>query len=121
MCGYYPFCAPRKRAHELTLLATGIYGHSLPKQHGAPLRLVVPWKYGFKSIKSIVRIEFTEKKPRTFWNDLVPDEYDFTANVNPKEPHPRWSQASERWIDNGKRVPTLNYNGYAHYVADLYG
>lgn len=106
--------------NELTLLATGIYGHPLPKQHGAPLRLVVPWKYGFKSIKSIVKIEFTAERPATFWNTNRPDEYDFTANVRPDVPHPRWSQASEKMLDTGERRPTLPYNGYGEWVADLY-
>jgi sulfoxide reductase catalytic subunit YedY len=106
--------------HELTLLAVGIYGHTLPPQHGAPLRLVTPWKYGYKSVKSIVRIELTETQPATFWNTLVPREYDFLANVNPNAPHPRWSQASERMIGSGERRPTLLYNGYGAYVAQLY-
>ena len=106
--------------NELTLLATGIYGHPLPKQHGAPLRLVVPWKYGFKSIKSIVRIEFTAEQPRTFWNSNRPREYDFVANVDPSVPHPRWSQATERLIDTGERLATLPYNGYGEWVAGLY-
>jgi methionine sulfoxide reductase catalytic subunit len=107
--------------NELTLLATGIYGHPLPKQHGAPLRLVVPWKYGFKSIKSIVKIEFTAEQPRTFWNANRPREYDFIANVDPAVPHPRWSQATEKLIDTGERRPTLPYNGYGEWVAGLYG
>jgi sulfoxide reductase catalytic subunit YedY len=106
--------------NELTLLAVGIYGHVLPNQHGAPIRLITPWKYGFKSIKSIVRIELTEKQPATFWNTLAADEYDFWANVNPKVPHPRWSQATERLLDTGERRPTLLYNGYAEFVAHLY-
>ena len=106
--------------NELTLLATGIYGHPLPKQHGAPLRLVVPWKYGFKSIKSIVKIEFTADKPRTFWNTNRPREYDFIANVDPAVPHPRWSQATEKSIDTGERRATLPYNGYGEWVAKLY-
>ncbi|MFQ5883027.1 MAG: protein-methionine-sulfoxide reductase catalytic subunit MsrP [Candidatus Methylomirabilales bacterium] len=106
--------------NELTLVATGIYGHPLPKQHGAPLRLVTPWKYGFKSIKSIVRIEFTTEQPATFWNTLLPHEYDFWANVNPAVPHPRWSQAQERMIDTGEYRPTLLYNGYGEQVAHLY-
>ena len=106
--------------HELTLLAVGIYGHTLPPQHGAPLRLVIPWKYGYKSAKSIVRIELTETQPATFWNTLVPHEYDFPANVNPSVPHPRWSQASERLIGSDERRPTLLYNGYGAYVAQLY-
>lgn len=106
--------------NELTLIATGIYGRPLPKQNGAPLRLVVPWKYGFKSIKSIVAIEFTAEPPRTFWNSNRPAEYDFIANVNPAVPHPRWSQATERLIDTGERRATLPYNGYGEWVAPLY-
>jgi methionine sulfoxide reductase catalytic subunit len=106
--------------NDLTMLATGIYGHELPKQHGAPIRLVVPWKYGFKSIKSIAKIEFTDSQPATFWNVLVPDEYDFQANVNPQKPHPRWSQATERMIGTGDRYKTNLYNGYGNYVANLY-
>ena len=106
--------------NELTLLATGIYGHPLPKQHGAPLRLVVPWKYGFKSIKSIAKIEFTAEQPRTFWNSITPREYGFTANVDPKVPHPRWSQKTERLLDTGERRKTLSYNGYGEWVAGLY-
>jgi sulfoxide reductase catalytic subunit YedY len=106
--------------NELTLVATGIYGHPLPKQHGAPLRLVVPWKYGFKSIKSIAKIEFTADQPRTFWNSITPHEYGFTANVDPDVPHPRWSQRTERMIDTGERRATLTYNGYGEWVANLY-
>jgi sulfoxide reductase catalytic subunit YedY len=106
--------------NELTLLATGIYGHPLPKQHGAPLRLVVPWKYGFKSIKSIARIEFTTDKPKTFWHSNRPEEYDFVANVRPDIPHPRWSQATEKLIDTGEQRVTLPYNGYEGWVAKLY-
>jgi sulfoxide reductase catalytic subunit YedY len=106
--------------NELTLLATGIYGHPLPKQHGAPMRLVVPWKYGFKSIKSIVKIEFSAEQPRTFWHSNRPQEYDFFANVDPSVPHPRWSQATERLIDTGERRKTLPYNGYGEWVSGLY-
>ena len=106
--------------NDLTLLTVGIYGHILPPQHGAPIRLIVPWKYGFKSIKSIVSIELTDKKPRTFWNTLAPREYGFEANVNPNVPHPRWSQARERMIGTGERLPTLIYNGYGDAVAHLY-
>ncbi|MGQ4807890.1 Protein-methionine-sulfoxide reductase catalytic subunit MsrP [Candidatus Entotheonellaceae bacterium PAL068K] len=106
--------------HPLTLLAVGIYGHVLPNQHGAPLRLVVPWKYGFKSIKSIVRIECTATKPATFWHTVAPHEYGFSANVEPNVPHPRWSQATERMLGTGERRPTLLYNGYGHEVAHLY-
>ena len=106
--------------NELTMLVTGIYGHPLPKQHGAPLRLVTPWKYGFKSIKSIVSIEFTAEPPATFWNTLVPFEYGFVANVNPQIPHPRWSQATERMIGTNQRLPTLYLNGYEQWVGHLY-
>ena len=111
-------------ANELAFLATGIYGHAMPNQHGAVIRLVVPWKYGFKSIKSIVAIEFVREQPKTFWNTLVPREYGFYANVNPNVSHPRWSQATEKFIttDAGspERRPTLLFNGYDKYVADLY-
>ena len=107
--------------NELAILATGIYGHPLPKQHGAPLRLITPWKYGFKSVKSITRIEFTTEQPMTFWNILVPHEYGFWANVNPKVRHPRWSQESEEMIDTKERPPTMLYNGYGEWVAQLYG
>ncbi|MCV2879267.1 protein-methionine-sulfoxide reductase catalytic subunit MsrP [Sedimentimonas flavescens] len=109
--------------HPLTILASGLYGEELPKQNGAPLRLVVPWKYGFKSIKSIVRITLTDAMPRTTWKALQPREYGFYANVNPEVDHPRWSQATERRIGAGlfaKREPTLMFNGYADEVAGLY-
>ena len=106
--------------NELAFLATGAYGHPLAKQHGAPLRLALPWKYGFKSIKSIVRFEFVEKRPVGMWQELQASEYGFWANVNPAVPHPRWSQASEELIGTGERRPTLIYNGYGEYVADLY-
>ena len=91
-----------------------------PKQNGAPLRLIVPWKYGFKQIKSIVRFTFTEKRPESFWQRIQPHEYGFWANVNPEGPHPRWSQATERLLGTGKRVPTQIYNGYGEQVAHLY-
>lgn len=106
--------------NDLTLLVVGIYGHILPPQHGAPIRLIVPWKYGFKSIKSIVSIELTDKKPRNFWNVILPREYDFEANVNPNVPHPRWSQATEWMIGSRERHPTIIYNGYGDAVAHLY-
>jgi methionine sulfoxide reductase catalytic subunit len=106
--------------HDLTFMATGIFGESLPKQNGAPLRLVVPWKYGYKSIKSIVKIELTDRQPKTLWNALSPREYPFESNVNPGVPHPRWSQASERLIGpNPVRIKTIKYNGYPQ-VAGLY-
>jgi sulfoxide reductase catalytic subunit YedY len=109
--------------HPLTLMVVGVYGRALPNQNGAPLRLIVPWKYGFKSIKSIVRIRFTERQPRTSWSVSAPDEYGFYANVNPAVDHPRWSQASERRIGASifaARQPTLPFNGYAEQVAGLY-
>lgn len=117
---YYEAISLDEALHPLALLATGIYGHELPKQHGAPIRLVVPWKYGFKSIKSVARIELVPKRPPTFWNALQPHEYGFAGNVDPREPHPRWSQASERVLGTGERIPTLLYNGYAEQVAGLY-
>ena len=106
--------------NELAFLATGIYGKPMPAQNGAPLRLVVPWKYGFKSIKSIVRFTFTDQRPVSFWEELNPQEYGFWANVNPDVSHPRWSQASERLLGSGDRVPTQIYNGYGAEVAGLY-
>jgi sulfoxide reductase catalytic subunit YedY len=109
--------------HPLAILAVGIYGKPLPNQNGAPLRLVVPWKYGFKSIKSIVRIRFTERMPQTSWAKSAPDEYGFFANVNPDVDHPRWSQKSERRIGSANflaRRPTLPFNGYTDEVAGLY-
>jgi sulfoxide reductase catalytic subunit YedY len=106
--------------HPLALLAVGLYGRVLPNQNGAPLRLVVPWKYGFKGIKSIVRIQLTADQPRTTWNEAAPDEYGFYANVNPEVDHPRWSQATERRIGDLSRRPTLPFNGYGDQVAHLY-
>jgi methionine sulfoxide reductase catalytic subunit len=106
--------------HPLTMMAVGMYGRVLPNQNGAPLRLVVPWKYGFKGIKSIVRISLTEKQPPTTWNRSNSREYGFFANVNPEVAHPRWSQASERRIGELRRRPTLPFNGYAEQVAELY-
>jgi len=106
--------------NELAFLATGLYGKPIPRQNGAPLRLAVPWKYGFKSIKSIVRFSFTDKQPVSFWEQLQKAEYGFWANVNPKVSHPRWSQATEMVLGKSGRVPTLPYNGYGEYVAQLY-
>ncbi len=106
--------------HPLTILASGLYGRPLPNQNGAPLRLVVPWKYGFKGIKSIVRIALTREQPPTTWNLAGPDEYGFYANVNPAVDHPRWSQATERRVGELSRRPTLPFNGYAGEVAGLY-
>jgi sulfoxide reductase catalytic subunit YedY len=106
--------------NELAFLVTGMYGKPAPKQNGAPLRLAVPWKYGFKSAKSIVHFEFTDKRPKTYWEELGPSEYGFWANVNPAVAHPRWSQATERVIGTDSRVPTQMYNGYGDYVASMY-
>jgi sulfoxide reductase catalytic subunit YedY len=106
--------------HPLAILAVGMYGRVLPNQNGAPIRLVVPWKYGFKSIKSIVRIHVSSTQPRTSWNDQAADEYGFFANVNPKVDHPRWSQARERRLGDFRKRPTLAFNGYGEEVAGLY-
>ena len=106
--------------NELAFLVTGMYGKPVPKQDGAPLRLAVPWKYGFKSVKSIIRFEFTDKRPKSYWEALQASEYGFWANVNPEVPHPRWSQASERVIGTDERRPTLMWNGYGEFVADIY-
>jgi sulfoxide reductase catalytic subunit YedY len=106
--------------NELAFIATGMYNQTIPKQDGAPLRLVTPWKYGFKSIKSIVKISFVDKQPETFWQTTSPSEYGFWANVNPAVPHPRWSQAHENLIGTDKVVPTQIYNGYGQWVAPIY-
>ncbi len=106
--------------NDLAFIATGLYGKPIPRQNGAPLRLAVPWKYGFKSLKSIVRFTFTDKQPVSFWEEVQKKEYGFWANVNPKIDHPRWSQATEKLLGSGRRVPTLLYNGYGDQVAHLY-
>ena len=106
--------------NELAFMVTGMYGHPVPRQDGAPLRLAVPWKYGFKSVKSIVKVTFTDQRPKTFWEALQASEYGFWANVNPEVPHPRWSQASERVLGIDGRRPTLIWNGYGEFVAHLY-
>ena len=106
--------------HPLALMATGMYGKSLPPQNGAPLHLIVPWKYGFKGAKSIVKIRFTDRMPNTTWNDAAPSEYGFYANVNPAVDHPRWTQSVERRIGQLRKIPTLPFNGYAAQVASLY-
>ena len=106
--------------HDLTFVATGMYGKPMPKQNGAPIRLVVPWKYGYKSIKSIVAIEFVTQQPKTLWNTLSAREYPFESNVEPHVPHPRWSQETHRMLGSRQRVKTLLYNGYADQVAKLY-
>lgn len=112
-------------ANEVAFFAVGLYGKQLPKQHGAPLRMVLPWKYGFKGAKAIVKIEFVATEPKTFWHTVQPNEYSFLANVEPDVPHPRWSQKTERFISTGPGLsweerPTLLYNGYANWVSDLY-
>jgi methionine sulfoxide reductase catalytic subunit len=117
---YYEALRMDEALHELTLVVTGIYGAPLPKQHGAPIRIVVPWKYGYKSPKSVVRIEVTRDRPPIFWNDVTPAEYRFFSNVNPDVPHPRWSQATEELIGEERRVPTLLLNGYAEWAAGMY-
>jgi len=106
--------------NDLAFMVTGAYGKPVPKQNGAPLRLAVPWKYGFKSIKSIVRVEFTDRRPISFWEQIAGNEYGFWANVNPDVPHPRWSQAMEQPLGTNEKIPTLLYNGYADQVAHLY-
>jgi sulfoxide reductase catalytic subunit YedY len=106
--------------NELTFLSVGMYGKTIPPQDGAPIRLTVPWKYGFKSAKSIVKVEFTDEQPKTFWQQLQDSEYGFWANVNPAVPHPRWSQAEERLLGAGETVPTKIWNGYGEYVAAMY-
>jgi sulfoxide reductase catalytic subunit YedY len=107
-------------ANDLAFISTGMYGKPLPPQNGGPIRLTLPWKYGFKSAKAIVKISFTEKRPDTFWEAIGPAEYGFWANVNPAVAHPRWSQASERLLGSDERVPTQIFNGYAEQVAGLY-
>ncbi len=106
--------------NDMAFIATGIYGKTLPKQNGAPLRLVLPWKYGFKSIKSITRITLTDERPVSFWEEIQNKEYGFWANVNPEVPHPRWTQAEERLLGEDGKVPTRLFNGYGEFVADLY-
>ncbi len=106
--------------NDLSFMVTGAYGKPAAKQFGAPIRLALPWKYGFKSIKSIRKITFTEERPKSFWETIAANEYGFWANVNPEVPHPRWSQANERILHTGERVPTIIYNGYGEQVADLY-
>jgi sulfoxide reductase catalytic subunit YedY len=107
-------------ANELTFISTGLYGKPLPPQNGGPIRLTVPWKYGFKSAKALTKISFTDKRPVNFWQAIAPSEYGFWANVNPAVAHPRWSQAQERVLGTDEMVPTVIYNGYGEYVAGLY-
>jgi sulfoxide reductase catalytic subunit YedY len=123
--GFYPWPYTEglrldEAMNDLTLMVTGLYGAPLPPQDGAPLRLMVPWKYGFKSIKAIVKIELVAEEPTTFWKAIASNEYGFYANVNPDVPHPRWLQSSERRIGELSRRPTLVFNGYAEQVARLY-
>lgn len=125
MANWYPwpyFEALRldEAMNPLAMFVTGLYGKALPKQNGAPFRAVLPWKYGYKSPKALVKIEFTARQPSTFWNNVASSEYGFYSNVNPKKPHPRWSQEVEQLIPDGERRPTQLYNGYGEYVAGLY-
>jgi methionine sulfoxide reductase catalytic subunit len=117
---YVEGCTMAEAMNDLAFVVTGAYGKPVSKSQGAPIRLAMPWKYGFKSIKSIVRINFTDQRPKTFWEALQASEYGFWANVNPEVSHPRWSQASEQVIGTNERRPTLLFNGYGEYVADLY-
>jgi sulfoxide reductase catalytic subunit YedY len=122
---YYPWpyiegLTMAEATNELTFMVTGAYGKPVAKQMGAPIRLAVPWKYGFKSVKSIVKFTFTDQRPKSYWEALQASEYGFWANVNPQVSHPRWSQATEEFIGTGERKPTLLFNGYGDYVADIY-
>jgi sulfoxide reductase catalytic subunit YedY len=117
---YTEGCTIDEAMNELAFLSVGMYGKTLPAQDGAPIRLTLPWKYGFKSAKSIVRVAFTDKRPVSFWEAIQPDEYGFWANVNPAVPHPRWSQARERLLGSDEMVPTVIWNGYGEFVAALY-
>jgi sulfoxide reductase catalytic subunit YedY len=120
---YYEGLRMDEATNELAFIATGAYGEPLPKQHGSPFRLVIPWKYGYKGPKAVEKITFTDKQPKTFWNDLHPQEYSFLSNVNPNVPHPRWSQASERFIrdvEDVRRIPSQLFNGYADSVGEMY-
>ncbi len=110
----------QEAANQVAFVSTGMYGKDLPKQNGGPIRMTVPWKYGFKSGKAFVKVTFTEKRPDTMWAQINPDEYGFWANVNPAVPHPRWSQATERVLGSDERVPTQIYNGYGSFVSSLY-
>ncbi len=110
----------QEAGNDLAFMVTGMYGKPLPKQDGAPLRVQIPWKYGFKSGKSLVKISFTDTQPETMWHSIQPSEYGFWANVNPAVPHPRWSQATERLIGQDERVPTVIWNGYGEWVAGMY-
>jgi len=117
---YYEGLRIGEAVNDLAFVATGMYGEPLPKQNGSPIRLALPWKYGYKGAKAIVQIDFTDRQPSTFWNDLQPLEYGFLSNVNPNIPHPRWNQSSERLLSTNDRVPTQLFNGYDEWVSDLY-
>ena len=120
---YYEGLRMDEAMNDVAFVATGMYGEPLTKQNGSPLRLALPWKYGYKGAKAINRIEFVTREPKTFWNDIAPTEYSFLSNVNPTVPHPRWSQASERYIqtlDEVRRLPTQMFNGYQEFVAEMY-
>ncbi|MEX0746548.1 MAG: protein-methionine-sulfoxide reductase catalytic subunit MsrP [Rhodothermales bacterium] len=117
---YYEGLRMDEATNDLAFVATGMYGEPMPKQNGSPLRLALPWKYGYKGPKAIVRMEFVDSQPPTLWNDLQPKEYGFLSNVNPNIPHLRWSQSTEEVIDDGKRVPTQLFNGYSEWVSALY-
>lgn len=117
---YIEGCTLAEAQNELGFVATGMYGKPLPPQNGGPIRVLFPWKYGFKSGKSVVKVTFTDKRPVSFWEQLQSSEYGFWANVNPAVPHPRWSQATERLLGSNERVPTRIFNGYGEFVADLY-
>ncbi len=117
---YFEGLTMAEARNELAFLVTGAFGKPVPKQHGAPIRLITPWKFGFKQLKSIVKFDFTDKKPGTFWNKVQPAEYGFWANINPEVPHPRWSQAQEWLIHTGDVYPTQIYNGYGDWVAEMY-
>jgi sulfoxide reductase catalytic subunit YedY len=122
---YYPFpytegVTMDEANNDLAFMVTGLYGKPVPPQNGGPIRLALPWKYGFKSAKAIIKITFTDQRPHTFWEAIQPSEYGFWANVNPEVSHPRWSQASERLLGSNERVPTRLYNGYAEFVGGLY-
>ncbi|MDI3306116.1 MAG: protein-methionine-sulfoxide reductase catalytic subunit MsrP [Acetobacteraceae bacterium] len=122
---WYPWpytegCTIEEAANDLSFMVVGAYGKPLPPQNGGPIRFHQPWKYGFKAGKSLVRITLTDQRPKTFWNEIQPQEYGFWANVNPQVPHPRWSQATERVVGTGERVPTQIFNGYGEFVADIY-
>ncbi len=117
---YYEGLRMDEAVNDLAFVATGMYGEPLPKQNGSPMRLALPWKYGYKGPKAIVRIDFTDSRPATLWNDLQPKEYGFYSNVNPNIPHPRWTQATEKHLNDDRRIPTLLFNGYEEWVGDLY-